>query len=428
MTKAICMYSAQLHLAGGIESVVRDLYEVLPPRGIQVVCACEVGRPSWAAEGDCVVLTRIPTKRSLVWKQLIERVGIEVVVFNLVAEVDQPLVLKDVETLHSFGVKCVKMNHSSFDSPLILSGEEKLWFNTEHVARVCDAVFTVSEIDAKWWTARGFRAVKIQNPIHIPKINAEGIRRFGETGMVNLLWVGRNAEPKQPSAALAAFARVCRRTPKACLTMVGGTDAGWRSMKKLARQFGILDRVRFLPARADLSDLWNEADIHLLSSVVESFCLVLAEAKAMGIPSVMFDIPYLELTASRQGVKIVPQGDFDAMADAIVALIEDDELRHLMGLKAKQSLSSFNTDAVFADWQKALAALETGIGFVQVSDDARLIINQIAFGWGRYCRKNLWLVDLQANLRRFHLSLRLISRIVASVVFAARRIKNWGHW
>ena len=50
--KTICMYTAQLHLSGGIESVVRDLYTVLPMGGIHVVAACEYGKADWIADSD----------------------------------------------------------------------------------------------------------------------------------------------------------------------------------------------------------------------------------------------------------------------------------------------------------------------------------------------------------------------------------------
>ena len=402
--KTICMYTAQLHLAGGIESVVRDLYTILPMGGIHVVAACEYGKADWIADSDYLCLKDV--NRETAWQEFIAKNRVDVVVFNYTARAYEREVIRDITLIQSLGVPCVKMIHSSFPSSLLLSGDERDIRDIGNIARHCKAVFTVSQIDAKFWTALGHKAICIQNPIHVPKKNADMSRQDGrEPGVTNLVWVGRQCEQKQPSTALAAFAQACIKTDKARLTMIGGSEKGWKPLEKEAKRLGVADKVKFLAARSDITDIWNMADVHLLTSITESFCLVLAEAKSMGIPSIMFDLPYLELTASEKGLVVVPQGDLEGMADAIVRVAEDESLREKLGRESQESLTDFNHEKVVADWQRALAAVESGEGFAYVSDDARIIASQMSFAWNRYCDKNLGLVQKKY----------LVSRIVARI-------------
>ena len=421
--KTICMYTAQLHLAGGIESVVRDLYTILPMGGIHVVAACEYGKADWIADSDYLCLKDV--NRETAWQEFIAKNRVDVVVFNYTARAYEREVIRDITLIQSLGVPCVKMIHSSFPSSLLLSGDERDIRDIGNIARHCKAVFTVSQIDAKFWTALGHKAICIQNPIHVPKKNADMSRQDGrEPGVTNLVWVGRQCEQKQPSTALAAFAQACIKTDKARLTMIGGSEKGWKPLEKEAKRLGVADKVKFLAARSDITDIWNMADVHLLTSITESFCLVLAEAKSMGIPTIMFDLPYLELTASGKGLVVLPQGDIKGMTDAIVRLVEDKALCKKLGREARESLANFNHEKVISDWHRALDALVSGEGFAEVSEDAHIIAAQLAFAWNRYCDKNLWLVRMEENARRFKVTFRYSARLLFGVVNLARKIRS----
>lgn len=421
--KTICMYTAQLHLAGGIESVVRDLYTILPMGGIHVVAACEYGKADWIADSDYLCLKDV--NRETAWQEFIAKNRVDVVVFNYTARAYEREVIRDITLIQSLGVPCVKMIHSSFPSSLLLSGDERDIRDIGNIARHCKAVFTVSQIDAKFWTALGHKAICIQNPIHVPKKNADMSRQDGrEPGVTNLVWVGRQCEPKQPSTALAAFAQACIKTDKARLTMIGGSEKGWKPLEKEAKRLGVADKVKFLAARSDITDIWNMADVHLLTSITESFCLVLAEAKSMGIPTIMFDLPYLELTASGKGLVVLPQGDIKGMTDAIVRLVEDKALCKKLGREARESLANFNHEKVISDWHRALDALVSGEGFAEVSEDAHIIAAQLAFAWNRYCDKNLWLVRMEENARRCKVTFRYSARLLFGVVNLARKIRS----
>jgi phosphatidylinositol alpha-mannosyltransferase len=68
----------------------------------------------------------------------------------------------------------------------------------------------------------------------------------------------------------------------------------------------------------------------------ESFGLVLAEALACATPAVASDIPGYADVATPEVATLVPPGDAEALADAVVDLLADEERRVEMGRAARQ--------------------------------------------------------------------------------------------
>lgn len=423
--KTICLYNAQLHLAGGIESVVRDLYRILPQGGIRVVAACEYGKPDWIRDEDFLLLTEDVARREEAWRVFLSTNAVDCVVFNHVSVAYFSTILDDVRHIRAFGVKCVKMCHSSFVTPLLVEGEELDGRLVARFGAVCDAMFTVSRIDAVWWAALGRKAIKILNPIRLPRIRVAVRHHADIHEPVNVLWVGRFSPPKKPEVALAALARARKLGANVRLTMIGGRQQDLKSYHKLAERYGVSCDVVLFPARTGIDDLWKKADIHLLTSVTESFCLVLAEAKAAGIPTVMFDLPNIELAASRKGLVEVPQGDVEGMAAALSELASDPLLRERLGREAQESLRGFDDEHVLSDWEAALRALETGEGFASATDELRVIVSLMSFGWDSYCDRKIWLSKMAENACRIGFPLRFLSRVLASLVQNGRNVRRF---
>jgi len=420
-------YSTQFASQGGIERVCRELVRIFAEHGVRCWMISEFDGAPWADPSDNYVLPRDAKSRQELWRDVLQKRRPDCMVFHHVGEPYHAQMLKDIASIRSLGVRCVAVSHAPFNVAMLLAGDERMNRRFLQVAACCDQVATVSEMDAQWWRALGCCAMHVQNPFVHPRrasaaeVEAEG---GGGQGTVNLLWVGRNTEQKGPDLAIEVLANVVKDAPNAHLTMVGGSDAGWQGVRRQAEKLGVTDKVTCFGQRDDLNDLWDKADIHLLTSVTESFCLVLAEAKAKGIPTAMFEIPFLELVESGKGLVTAPQGDVAALAAGIVELVKNSEKRRQLGKEARESLTVFNDEAVWKSWNRAL--LESEIS-TKCDESFRIVATQMSFAWERYCDKNLWLVRMHENAKKLShglIDFRFIAKLLDAGVNVARRIKR----
>ena len=419
----IGMYTNQLYYNGGIERVIKELFRIADERGSQCFCLCESGRPQWDEVGGVECLPQDVAERQDFLKKWIERIQPDVFVFHYVK--DEVYVHGDLKTLKDYKIPCVVVRHSSFPSPLLLDGDETADQKIKRMMRNgCDVIATVSAIDAIWWRALGYRAFHVQNPFVMPK--GENVQRSVNCLPRKLLWVGRQDVAKRPDMAICVLAEVLKTIPDAHLTMIGGSEKGWKRYQKLSKQLKVEGNITFIAERPDISDLWRTADIHLLTSITESFCLVLAEAKAWKIPTAMFEIPFLELVEKGKGLLVAKQGEVENLAKQIVQLMDDPKRYYEMANEAFESLRPFNDEAVWESWKKVFQSLDTEDGPQEVSNELQQIVSQIAFAWDNHCERNLWSIELVRDWNvLFRFSLRPIAHGLKETVCFLRQLKRW---
>jgi glycosyltransferase involved in cell wall biosynthesis len=247
------------------------------------------------------------------------------------------------------------------------------------------------------------RFVRIRNGVDTRSFSPEGpeaaIPELGPRGKRKVvLFVGRLGPEKRVDVLLRSFARVLTQVPEARLALAGeGPRLG--ECITLARELGIESQLAFLGPRADVDALHRAASVFVLPSVSEGLPNALLEALACGTPCVATDIPGTRdvVTHGREAL-LVPPGDTEALAAAIVRLLEDRELaqrlatagrRHVMGefdmqhvadryvalfselvaVRRPQAVGDLVRQARFArEFGWRLAAFLSTIGIIQLRD------------------------------------------------------------
>lgn len=120
-----------------------------------------------------------------------------------------------------------------------------------------------------------------------------------------------------------------------------GRDLQNRVIQAQSVAMGLGDRVRFLGHRSDVAAVLEATDVAVITSPMESFCLALAEAGAMGVPCVSFDNGGAgEVIVPGQTGFLVPLNDEEAFAARTEQLIGDDTLREAMGRAACERVTT----------------------------------------------------------------------------------------
>ena len=91
----------------------------------------------------------------------------------------------------------------------------------------------------------------------------------------------------------------------------------------------------------------------MATSHFEGFPLVLLEAMQVGLPCVAFDCPFGPAAVIVDGENgfLVPEGDVSRLAEKLMLLIEDDDLRRRMSAAALEQSKHFTVDVVMARWK-----------------------------------------------------------------------------
>jgi glycosyltransferase involved in cell wall biosynthesis len=162
--------------------------------------------------------------------------------------------------------------------------------------------------------------------------------RFG-AGRVVLI-VGHLSEVKGYPEFFRAAARVAgRRSDVAFLALGEETaDAGYREhLVRLVDSLNLTQRVHFLGWRADVAQVLQAADVMVLPSRAEGLPLAILEAMACGKPVVATRINGVPeaVIDGRTGI-LVESGDEEAIAGAILRLLDQPGLARTMGDEARR--------------------------------------------------------------------------------------------
>ena len=144
-----------------------------------------------------------------------------------------------------------------------------------------------------------------------------------------LIWMRSFHRIYNPEMAIKVLAKLREIEPGATLTMAG-TDKGLETkVRKMAKEMGLSDAVRFagfLDPEGKLTE-FSKADIYINTNRVDNMPVTVVEACALGLPVVATNVgglPYL-ISHGENGL-LVPNEDVGSMVKNIKILLENPEL------------------------------------------------------------------------------------------------------
>ena len=153
-------------------------------------------------------------------------------------------------------------------------------------------------------------------------------------------WVGRMTGVKRTDDVLESLRLLRGRGIDAVLLLVGdGPDRD--HVEQRASELGIVRNCLFLGYQEDVSGWYRAFDAMILPSANEGTPVVVIEALAAGCPVVATSVGGVP-DVVREGVDgfLVPPRDTEALAERLLRLAEDPELRARMGAAGRESVPS----------------------------------------------------------------------------------------
>ncbi|MFV8052453.1 glycosyltransferase family 4 protein [Mycobacterium sp. 48b] len=228
----------------------------------------------------------------------------------------------------------------------------------------------VSDLARRWqMEALGSDAVEIPNGVDVPSFaNAprlEGYPRAGRT----VLFLGRFDEPRKGMAVLlGALPKLARRFGDIEILIVGRGDED--ALREEAGE--LAGHLRFLGQVDDdaKAAAMRSADVYCAPNLGgESFGIVLVEAMAARTAVVASELDaFNRVLDGGQAGRLVPVGDADALADALIEVLDDDAVREQYIDRATERVTRYDWSVVAGQIMRVYETVaSTGVK-VQVGD------------------------------------------------------------
>ncbi len=202
-------------------------------------------------------------------------------------------------------------------------------------------------------------------PIDVPGPTSAGTRSQvrAELGIPEsspmIVTVGNLYPAKGHLYFVRAAAAVKDRFPEARFVVVGQTLEGRTKYAGLlhgeARALGLEDTMVFTGFRSDVADILHAADVLVQPSLSESFGIAIAEGLAAGLPVVASEVGGVPeiIQDGETGILVQPR-DPEAIAAAVVSLLEDREHAASIGSRGRERVREMFSPARCADTHEAV--------------------------------------------------------------------------
>lgn len=156
-----------------------------------------------------------------------------------------------------------------------------------------------------------------------------------------------------------AVPRVVRSFPEALFLLVGRDSGTLEATRTLVKKYGIEDRIRFPGSRSDISDLLRASDLFVHPSHEEGFSNAILEAMACGRAVVACDVGgNPEAVQDGETGVLVPRGDSEALARAIIGRLSDPKGTKEMGDSGrKRAGEHFSLDRMVREMEELYDSL-----------------------------------------------------------------------
>ncbi len=259
---------------------------------------------------------------------------------------NKPLAMWECIMLRTMGVYFVQYCHGHF-AWSIVQGREGLF--QPQSFQLCDLVVAISETNAKFYQLCGCNAYLVKNPIPQDLLEVTGT----DLESKSVLMIGRLSWEKYPLEALRVFKLAHDKLPDIELDIVGDGPLN-AQMKEYVSENGLANAVHFHGKKSteEIKTFYDRCACVLFTSKMEGYPMVLLEAKAWGIPVVMYDLPYLSMVQDNQGVLAGTFEDYSHMAEHLVHVLQDDKYRQKLGTEARESFEVLCNYDLQGEWKK----------------------------------------------------------------------------
>ena len=223
----------------------------------------------------------------------------------------------------------------------------------ERIVRRFDRFVVLTEEDKGYWG-------DMPNIQVIPNAALFMADRYADVSRKRVIAVGRLDYQKGFDRLIDAWQIVCSTGlfQEWRLDIFGQGE--WKDMLKARiKEYGLQNSLHLNEPTKEIAKEYADSSMLVMSSNYEGFPMVMIEAMACGLPVVTFDFKCgpRDIIKDEENGLIVPDGDIQALADAMMRLMANESLRQTMSVEARKVTETYSEEVVMGKWVSLFSGL-----------------------------------------------------------------------
>lgn len=287
------------------------------------------------------------------FKRIIKEINPDILIstlrreLNFISSIDKKIV-----KIGEFHISRFSYHSYSIKTTSLILDYIKSYFEKRFIRNInsLDSFVVLTEEEKTFWPEINNIEV-IHNPLTINPVTKS------DCNNKKVIAVGRYAHQKGFDMLIEAWKIVADLHPEWVLTIYGEGDD--ETLKRLIDKYNLHNSCLLKPATQEIVNKYCESSIFVLSSRYEGFGLVITEAMACGVPPITFDCPCGPkdiINNFKDGI-LVKSEDINELAVKICFLIENENIRKEMGIKARKSSERFKIEHITMQWESLFEKL-----------------------------------------------------------------------
>ena len=235
--------------------------------------------------------------------------------------------------------------HHHWLHPIQLMKNIKMQIAMQKIERKSDAIVTLTKADAKNWNKN--------KTIVIPNVVAPKVSKISTHTHKTVIAAGRLVYQKGFDQLIDVW-KIVNESKKDWTLKIFGEGRLHHNLQRRIKSYNLENYIKIMPPINNIEQELLKSSIYTLSSRYEGYALVLVEAMQCGVPCVAFNCPYgpAEIIEDGKNSILVQNGNIKQLANAILKLIEDEELRKKMSQAAIEKAKEYLPEKVMPKWTK----------------------------------------------------------------------------
>jgi len=212
------------------------------------------------------------------------------------------------------------------------------------IAQKYDRFVVLTEEDKQYWG-------DLNNIQVIPNANSFSSEKVALLENKKVLAIGRFDYQKGFDNLIHSWKIINNKFPDWILNIYG--HGSLKSMyEHLIIQLGLEDTVVIHDSTKDIQQVYLEHSILAMTSRYEGLPMVLLEGQVFGLPLVSYVCKCgpKDIISDGYNGYLVEEGDILPMADKLMILMKDEELRKRMGINSKLNSNNYSEDVIMKKW------------------------------------------------------------------------------